>query len=84
MITEYTKGSITINIGFGDENHNPEEYKLKRGLTPYIKYDGVWYKVKQNVILIYCRQPISMTFIKYLTSNNYSEEIFLEKILKLI
>ena len=81
---EYTKGSTTIIIGFGDETHNPEEYKLKRGLTPYIKYDGIWYKVKHTIIINYCRQPISSAFIKYLTNNNYSEEVFLEKILNVI
>lgn len=72
---------IHLTIGLGCEV-NPDE-TVKRKLrpflgVPYIKYESTWYVIKND---------LGMEFdelLVWLNSNNYSEEILLEKVFKLI
>lgn len=73
MRIKYTKGHISIIIGYGNNTHNPDEIK-NPGINCilYIQYEGILYKCK-NI-------PPVMSLIV----DNYSEEIFLNKLLNII
>lgn len=83
-IKTYSKGSITIAIGYGDKYRNPEEVNLDVFDIPYIKYENVWYKCKKLIKVNIANKIAYHPVINYLTNNNYSEEVFLDKILNVI
>lgn len=85
MRTKYIKGSISIIIDYGDDTHNPDEIKNPNNArVPYIQYEEVWYKCKSPLIVNIGNKKFFVHAVDYLLSCNYSEELFLDKILNVI
>ena len=85
MRTRYSKGRISIIVDYGDDTHNPDEIK-NPGIyrIPYIQYEGVWYKCRDTLPVNIKNEKFFMKVVEYLMVGNYSEEIFLNKLLSVI
>lgn len=80
MVYVVTKGKTVITIGRGTLNDNPDKCDCKNYPQCfcdkyYIKYEDVWYLCKKNL------DEYELTC---LMTNNYSEEVLLNKVLELI
>lgn len=80
----YNKGSITIIIAYGTDKYNPDRVKSNDKGVLYIKYENTWYKIKPTIPITIQNKTYYMNSIEYLLTYNYSEEIFLSKLLSII
>lgn len=80
----YNKGSITIIIAYSTDKYNSDKVKSNDKGVPYIKYENTWYKIKPTIPITIQNKTYYTDSIEYLLTYNYSEEIFLSKLLNII
>lgn len=84
MMQVYNKGSITIIISYGTDKYTPDKVKSNEKGVPYIKYENTWYKIKPTIKVQLLNKTYYMNSIEYLVTCNYTEELFLSKLLEII